>query len=177
VNFTKIEIRSAIPIFVALLALLLSNCVWAKDKALSKSVLDAIIERGEIRVCMTADYKPFSYINKSQKHGVAGLDVDLAADLAKSLGVKLKIVNTSWPALIADLKSQRYDIAMSGITIRLDRQQVGLFSNPIMPSGKAAITRKADVDKFKSIDAINTKGVRVSTEKCLIKRFYTLLVK
>jgi len=135
VNFTKIEIRSAIPIFVALLALLLSNCVWAKDKALSKSVLDAIIERGEIRVGMTADYKPFSYINKSQKHGVAGLDVDLATDLAKSLGV-----NTSWPALIADLKSQRFDIAMSGITIRLDRQQVGLFSNPIMSSGKAAIT-------------------------------------
>lgn len=160
-NIIKNEIRLACPVFLTLFTFLLSGCVsnaYIKSQA---SVVDTILERGEIKVGMTADYKPFSYVDESQEHGVAGLDVDLAVDLAKSLGVELKIVNTSWPTLIADLEAQKYDIAMSGITIRLDRQKVGLFSNPVMSSGKAAITRKADVDKFTSIEAINTKGVRV----------------
>ena len=83
--------------------------------------LDAIVEAGVLRVGQTEDYRPFSFADASGK--VEGLDVDMAMSLAQSLGVKLEIVKTSWPMLRSDLEANRFDIAMGGITITLDRQK------------------------------------------------------
>lgn len=41
------------------------------------------------------------------------------------------------------------------------RQQKALFSIPLLSSGKAAITRDKNVDKYRTIEAINQAGVRV----------------
>jgi cyclohexadienyl dehydratase len=71
---------------------------------------------------------------------VEGIDVDMAMSLAQSLGVKLNIVKTTWSTLKSDLEANSFDIAMGGITITLDRQKVGLFSNPVFSSGKTPIT-------------------------------------
>ena len=60
----------------------------------------------------------------------------MANNLARSLGVRLEIVKTSWPGLQSDLQADRFDIAMGGITITLDRQKAGLFSTPVFSSGK-----------------------------------------
>jgi cyclohexadienyl dehydratase len=79
-------------------------------------------------VGLTEDYRPFSFTAASDK--VEGIDVDMAMSLAQSLGVKLDIVKTTWSVLRSDLEASRFDIAMGGITITLDRQKVGLFSNP-----------------------------------------------
>ena len=51
------------------------------------SRLDEILARGVLRVGTTGDYKPFSY--RVADGRFIGLDIALAADLAKTLGVKL----------------------------------------------------------------------------------------
>jgi cyclohexadienyl dehydratase len=43
-----------------------------------------------------------------------GYDVDMAKDLGKRLGLKVSFVTTSWPTLSADLKADKFDIAMGG---------------------------------------------------------------
>lgn len=146
---------------IIFLVMSLAGCASTQNQLLSHSILDDILERGELRVGTTVDYKPFSYVDDSKEQGIAGLDIDLAQDLANSLGVKLTLVRTSWPTLMTDLQAQKYDIGMSGITIKLNRQKVGLFSIPMMTSGKAAIARNEDVDKYQTIEDINTKGVRL----------------
>ena len=90
--------------------------------------LDAIMKGGVLRVGLTGDYRPFSFVEASGE--VEGVDVDMAMSLAQSLGVRLEIVRTSWSTLKSDLEANRFDIAMGGITITLDRQRIGLFSNP-----------------------------------------------
>lgn len=45
-----------------------------------------------------------------------GYDVDMAKDLGKRLGLKVSFVTTSWPTLSADLKADKFDIAMGGVT-------------------------------------------------------------
>jgi cyclohexadienyl dehydratase len=90
--------------------------------------LDAIVGRGTLRVGLTEDYRPFSFVDPS---GKIEIDVDMAMSLAQSLGVKLDIVKTSWSTLKSDLEANSFDIAMGGITITLDRQKMGLFSNPV----------------------------------------------
>ena len=127
--------------------------------ALAQTRLDDILQRGTLRVGLTGDYRPFSI--KTPDGGMAGLDVDMAQDLAHSLGVTLEIVPTAWPSLMADLHGDKFDIAMGGITITLERQKVAFFSAPVLQSGKTPITRCADRDKFTTLADIDRPGVRV----------------
>ena len=43
--------------------------------------------------------------------------------------------------LIQKLEAGKFDVAMGGISITLDRQKKGLFSTPIMREGKTPIAR------------------------------------
>ena len=104
-------------------------------------------------------YRPFSFSDASGE--IEGIDVDMAMSLARSLGVRLEIVKTSWSTLKSDLEANSFDIAMGGITITLDRQKTGLFSNPIFSSGKTPITHCGDEPKYGTIAAIDQPGVRV----------------
>ncbi len=121
--------------------------------------LDDILARGTLRVGLTGDYRPFSI--KAADGSISGLDADLAASLAQSLGVTLQLVPTAWPTLMADLHADKFDIAMGGITITLERQKTAFFSIPAMRSGKTPIARCADRDKFATLASIDQPGVRV----------------
>src|SRR5215813_420033 len=139
------------PLFVAALLLLLAPAAWADG---ASSLLDEIIQRGTLRVGSTGDYKPFTYQNPESK-GFEGIDIDMAASLAKALGVKLEIVKTAWPNLMADFTAGKFDIAMGGVSVTLERQKKGFFSTAYLIDGKAAIARCADTEKFSSLAAID----------------------
>jgi cyclohexadienyl dehydratase len=85
----------------------------------------------------------------------------MAMDLAQSLGVRLEIVKTSWSTLKSDLEANSFDIAMGGITITLDRQKMGLFSNPVISSGKTPITHCGNEPKYETMAGIDQPGVHV----------------
>jgi cyclohexadienyl dehydratase len=123
--------------------------------------LAEIQARGSLRVGLTGDYKPFSIVDKQAPGGMQGIDVDMAESLAKSLGVKLELVQTSWPTLMPDLLADRFDLAMGGITITLPRARTAFFSDPVMKGGKTAIARCTDKDKYQTLAEIDRPGVRV----------------
>ena len=127
----------------------------------SAGTLDEILARGTVRVGMTGDYRPFSI--KDETGHFEGLDVDMAESLAKGLGVKLEIVPTAWANLITDIKADRFDIGMGGITITLDRAKSALFSAPLMRTGKTPIARCADQAKYATLADIDRPGVHVIT--------------
>ncbi len=121
--------------------------------------LAAIKSVGTLRVGMTGDYAPYS-VRGADGH-VSGADVQMAQELARSLGVVLLIVPTTWKTLQADLADDRYDIAMGGVSVTPDRAAIGDFSIPVLHDGKRPIVRCADKDRFTSIDSIDQAGVRV----------------
>src|SRR5215471_1488067 len=144
-------------VLTCLAALLLT---MASAQAQQPSRLDQIISRGTLRVGMTGDYRPFTFLDKdTQKFG--GFDVDMAEALGKALGVKIEFVQTAWPQLARDFEADKFDIAMGGVSITLDRQKKGLFSTPIMREGKTPIARCADKDKFAELTDIDKPGTRV----------------
>jgi cyclohexadienyl dehydratase len=124
------------------------------------SRLDEIIKRGSLRVGTTGDYPPFTYLDKATEK-FRGLDIDMADALGKALGVKVEFVQTAWPQLMKDFEADKFDIAMGGITITLDRQKKGLFSTPIMREGKTPIARCADAGKYGALADIDKPGTRV----------------
>lgn len=139
--------------------LLVCLLLLAAVPARAQSALSEILSRGTLRVGLTGDYRPFS-IKDADGH-FSGLDVDEAEALAKGMGVKLEIVPTAWPTLMADLLAHKYDVAMGGITVTLDRAKTAYFSSPVMRSGKTPIARCADKGKFDTLEQIDQPGVKV----------------
>lgn len=142
------------------LAAILLVTFSAQAQQPAPSRLDEIVKRGTLRVGMTGDYLPFTYLDKSTQT-FRGFDVDMAEALGKALGVKVEYVPTAWPKLMKDFEADQFDIAMGGVSITLDRQKKGLFSTPIMREGKTPISRCTDVAKYQTLADIDKKGTRV----------------
>ena len=121
--------------------------------------LTQVLDSGILRVGSTGDYAPFSESRLPGQYN--GIDIDLAENLAESLGVKVKLVTTSWPSLITDLSSNQFDIAMSGISRTLQRQQHGFFSKAYHIGGKTPIIRCTDRRRLQSLHDIDQAGNRV----------------
>lgn len=124
------------------------------------SRLDQIIGKGTLRVGMTGDYRPFTFLNPSTSK-FEGFDVDMAEALGKAMGVKVEFVKTSWPTMMKDFEADKFDVVTGGVSITLDRQKKGLFSTPIMREGKTPIARCGDVSKYQTIEQIDKADVRV----------------
>lgn len=120
--------------------------------------LDQVVQSKILRVGTTYDYAPFSFRENDQPQGI---DISLAENLADTLGAELVLVTTSWPNLMADLGAGNFDIAMSGVSINLERQKVALFSAPHHTGGKTPITRCEDVARFDSLSKIDQPGTRM----------------
>lgn len=126
----------------------------------SPEPLITVLNRGVLRVGTTGDYQPFSFINPAT-HNYDGIDIDLASQLAEHLGVKLHLVKTSWPNLMADLAANTFDIGMSGISRTDARQRVAFFSDPYFSGGKTPIALCTRADTFNTLANIDQPGVRV----------------
>jgi cyclohexadienyl dehydratase len=70
-------------------------------------------------------------------------------------------VATVWVDLLDDFLSDRFDIAMGGVTVTAVRAQRAFFSVPTFVDGKRPLCRRADRERFISVEAIDQPGVRV----------------
>ena len=68
-----------------------------RSAPVARADLDQIVAQGTVRVCSTGDYRPFTY---RDPQGWSGLDIEMAQDLAKNLGVKLDLVQTTWATMV-----------------------------------------------------------------------------
>lgn len=137
-------------LFVALLATLPMLCC--------ADTIDDIRERGSLRVATTLDYRPFSYLDAGEKRGI---DVELAQLLAEHLEVELVWVATRWSDLIDDLTANRFDIAMSGISITAEREALGDFSAPYFHTGKTVLARCAIAETLHALTDVDRPEVTV----------------
>jgi cyclohexadienyl dehydratase len=106
-----------------LLLLLLVGCAAADAPAPAPAVL---------RVGTSGDYAPFSV---SGPAGRGGFDVELARAYARERGLRIRWVPLRWTTLDRDFAAGRFDVVMSGITVRPERSLAGSFSLPVTSSG------------------------------------------
>ena len=120
--------------------------------------LDKVMESKVLRVGTPGDYRPFAI---KADAGFAGHDIDVIEAMAKELGVKVEYVQTSWPNLMKDIQSDKFDVAVGGITRNVTRiRQVAMLPG-YAPFGKVALVRAADKARFTKPDDLNQPGVRV----------------
>jgi polar amino acid transport system substrate-binding protein len=73
-------------------------------------------------VAADATYAPNEFIGSNGKT-VEGMDPDLAKALAAVMGVKVKVVNTSFDGIIPGLAAGKFDVGMSSFTDTKERQK------------------------------------------------------
>jgi len=127
-----------------------------------KSRLHRVLETGVLRVGTTGDFRPMSF-RDPKTNEYAGHDIEVAQELAKDLGVKVEFVPTEWKTLINGIQTDKYDVAMSGISMNVDRAKVAAFTLPYMEFGTVPVVRKKDVGKFKSWGDIDKPAITVAT--------------
>ncbi len=71
-----------------------------------------------LRVGTSGDYPPFSVVGKT---GPAGFEIEAARAYAAARGRTVQWVPFRWPELEHDLLAGRFDVAMSGVTVRPER--------------------------------------------------------
>src|SRR5262249_2728580 len=120
--------------------------------------VDSVARLRVLRIGTTGDYAPFSLERNGELHG---LDISLAESLAAQLGLKARFVRTSWPTLMTDLESGRFDVAFSGISNTPERAAHADFSTAYHFDGKAPIARCEDRTHFGSLNDIDRAAVRV----------------
>ncbi|MGH8461967.1 MAG: transporter substrate-binding domain-containing protein [Stenotrophobium sp.] len=121
----------------------------AADAALwQQSTLHRILQRGELRVGVEAGYMPFEM--RDRNGAIIGFDVDLARLMARSMGVKLTLVNTQWDGIIPALLTGKFDILMGGMTITPERNLQVNFADPYITIGQTILLNRRLVGTVKS---------------------------
>ncbi|MBQ9702588.1 MAG: transporter substrate-binding domain-containing protein [Bacteroidales bacterium] len=132
-----------------------------QNKVSYTPTIDKIQARGTLLVGTTGDYRPLSY--KDPETGEYwGFGIDVAGEIAGSLGVSVSYVPTSWPTLSADVQNpELFDFAIGGITITDARLATMDMSEGYLCNGKTILCRKEDADKYQSLKDLNRPDVRV----------------
>ena len=133
-------------------SLAFSGLAWA-DR------LDDIKKAGVLRVAAFDGNPPFGYIDATTKKQV-GHDIDLAAEFAKSLGVKLELVPTNPANRIPLLTSGKADVVFASFTITDERAKVVDFTTPYFLVGQQFLAKKGALT-----DVAQLKDLRIGTEK------------
>jgi polar amino acid transport system substrate-binding protein len=98
-----------------------SLCSLGGQKA-SADDLATIKLRGTLIVGVKADYPPFGF--RAPSGGITGIEADLAADVAKHLGVKLELVPVTASDRIELLEQGKVDVIIATLNDTKSRQSV-----------------------------------------------------
>lgn len=152
-------------LFIAIFAISTLSAVSALADDINlwkKSTLNQILQRGELQVCMEPGYMPFEM--KDKKGRIIGYDVDMAKRMAKEMGVKLKLLPTSWDGIIAALVTNKCDIIMSGMTITQQRNLKINFANPYVVVGQTILMKKGLSSSIKTAKDLDKPEFTVVTK-------------
>ena len=90
--------------------------------------LDRIIKDKKIRITAEVTSPPFGILDKNGQPD--GSEIATARQLAKDLGVELELVQVTSAQRIPALLAGRADVAISSLSITIDRAKTIMFANP-----------------------------------------------
>ncbi|TQI76591.1 amino acid ABC transporter substrate-binding protein (PAAT family) [Bosea sp. AK1] len=117
-----------------------------QSSARAEDTIEAIRARGVLRIPGIINEDP--YFNKDPRTGEwRGFAIEMARDIANTLGVKLEVVESSWPNSILDVQSGKADLAL-GVTATPQRSLSVAFSNPTYFNSFIIVSPKAELSKL-----------------------------
>lgn len=138
-------------------------------------------KNGTLKVALSPDFAPMEFYDlaKDGADGIVGFDVILAKYLATELDMTLELTPMSFDACQAAVQTGKVDIAISGFSWTLDREENYEITNYYVAgdneSNQAIITTKANEGKFTKPE--DFKGLKIgyqgaSLQEVLVKETF-----
>jgi polar amino acid transport system substrate-binding protein len=137
-----------------------ANSSGVSSSQVSSPVLERIRARGVVRVGMSGNQPPLNTRNKDGE--IIGLEPDIAAMFASSIGYKVEIVAIDFPDLFKALGSGDVDMVMSGVTITPERNMRVAFVGPYFVSGKSVLTTARAIAHLDETGELNDSKVKLA---------------
>lgn len=130
---------SRISAILALFALFAGATVFAacsSDSSSGGSVDSELIQSGTLTVGSDIPFPPFEF---GRAPDYKGFDIDIVREIAKDMGLKLKIQDTGFDTIFTDVAQGKFDMVASASTITPERQQTVNFSDPYYEAEQALL--------------------------------------
>lgn len=117
-------------------------------------------ESNKLTVVTTSGFAPYEYYDTNNE--LVGIDIDIANDIANSMGKELVIKDVPFDSLITAVTNGDADFAIAGLSITTERQKTVDFSMVYAISNQAIITKKGSGITIDNLDGKNI-SVEVDT--------------
>jgi cystine transport system substrate-binding protein len=119
--------------------------------------LAAIKAAGVMKVGVEGTYQPYNYHDDSGE--LVGLDVDVAKEIGKRMGVEVEFTETDWDSLLASMDTGRIDEVISDVSISDEREEKYDFTDPYLYIYRYVVTlSSSDISSVEDL-----KGKKVAT--------------
>ena len=107
-------------------------------------------------VATNAAFEPFEYMDGEN---YLGIDMEIAALLAKELGQELVIQNMDFESVCLSVGQHKCDIAMAGLTVKPEREEYVTFSTSYYSASQKLIVPIADTKFDACTDAASVEAI------------------
>lgn len=133
--------------------------------------------KDQLVVATNAAFEPFEY---TKGDSYFGIDMEIAALLAKELNMELVIQNMDFDSVCLSVGQHKCDIAMAGLTVKPDREEYVTFSTSYYAASQKLIVMSdnTEYDNCKTADDViailNQKGsdVKVGVQNGTTGQFF-----
>jgi len=113
--------------------------------------------KDQLVVATNAAFEPFEYTDGGTNY--YGIDMEIAALLAKELGKELVIVNMDFDAVCLSVGQQQCDIAMAGLTVNEDRKEYVNFTTSYYNASQKLIVMSDNTEFDACTDAASVEAI------------------
>ncbi|WP_201517482.1 ABC transporter substrate-binding protein [Gulosibacter hominis] len=113
------------------------------DPEIREMLPQEVLDRGYISVAADSPYPPFVFLDEDGET-LIGADPEIAAALGQLMGVEFRMSPVAQANLIPGLSSGKYDLAMSGMADKLERQESVTFVDYMQNGGAFVVTPTAE---------------------------------
>lgn len=126
------------------------------------------VEPGKLHMSTNAAFPPYEMT--TDDGGFEGIDVEVADAIAKKLGLELVVDDMGFDAALLAVQNGQSDIAMAGITVKPDRQEVMDFTDSYTNAVQVIIVNEdspiQSVDDLVNAEMIGCQRATTGYEYC-----------
>lgn len=156
-------VPSVKPLFVAVVALVLSACSDAPTNTAAAGAASGTSAR-TLRIATEGSYSPYNF---TQADGsLAGFDIDIANAICTKMHADCTITAQDWEGIVPALKSGRFDAIVSAMSVTPERQLQVEFSTPYFANRLVFIAPKSV--NFDPTDAAQINASNIAAQRSTI---------
>ncbi len=139
-------------LLTAALAFVFTNTLFAADDG----SWERVKKEGKLTIGIDDAFPPMEF--RKDKNELVGFDIDASKELVKRLGIKVEHLPTVWDTIILSLKSKKFDIIWSTMSITAEREKKIAFTKAYIMEKQVIVVKKGN-NKIKGLKDLNEETI------------------